>query len=99
MNDLTVGGEVVLRRHAVDFKLRAKGSSATVTAALEHANKSATGVVRVETPLVAIGIALRAGKSQVKIFAGQDWLDERVRAVEAEEARLATIPSISDVSR
>jgi hypothetical protein len=95
MNDLRVAGQVSLRRGAVDFAFRARGSSATVTADLRHANRGATGVVHVATPLVSLGVELAPGHNHLAVFVGKAWLDERIAAVEAEAARVTPAPAPS----
>ena len=86
MNELTASGDLRLSRDKLDLDLRARASSALVTARLHDIGEAMSGAVKVETQLASVGIAFEAGQSHVKIFAGEDWLNARIAEVTAKES-------------
>ena len=86
MDELTASGDLRLSREKLDLDLRARGSSATITARLHDIGKTMSGAVKVETQLASVGVAFEAGQGHVKILAGEDWLNARIAEVKEKES-------------
>jgi hypothetical protein len=85
MKDTVASAELRRSNEKLDLGLRARGSSAEITVRLHDiGSDSMDGAVKVETKLVSIGVGFTEGQSQVKIFAGEEWLNARI--AEANEA-------------
>ncbi|MEP7119936.1 MAG: hypothetical protein ABJE95_03455 [Byssovorax sp.] len=70
----------------LDLGLAARGSSANVTVRLHDIGKKMDGAVKVDTKLVSIGVGFTEGKSHVKVFAGEEWLNAQIAEANAKEA-------------
>lgn len=94
MKALTASGDVRLAGDKIDLGVFARGSSANVTARLHDVGGAMDGTVHVKTNLVSLGVGFRAGESQVKVLAGEDWLKARITEVNAAaEADRAAAPA------
>ena len=94
MDGLTVSGDLRLSREKLHLDLRARGSSANITARLHDIGPTMSGAVHVDTRLASLGVAFERGQSQVKILAGEEWLNGRIAEVkEKERADQASAPA------
>ncbi|MFS8064983.1 MAG: hypothetical protein ACMG6S_01300 [Byssovorax sp.] len=94
MDELTASVELRLSREKLHLDLRARGSSANITARLHDVGPRMSGAVHVDTKLASLGVAFEKGQSEVKILAGEEWLNGRIAEVqEKERAEQAGAPT------
>jgi hypothetical protein len=100
MEGLTASAGIRRAHEKLDLAVTARGSSANVTVRLHGVGKAMTGAVKVDTNLVSLGVGFTDGKSDVKVFAGEEWLSARIaEASEREAADQGTTPAPQPASR